>query len=324
MRDEGKENAASTEVMSERDQLGSPLGFHLTPSFRARLRLFASGGGVAIALWSCATMLDPAPHVASKDWARAYEVIEMNLIHSPGSGSEDQARALSEKYPEILSYASATFADRALAEWADKAGNVTWQRRRVSAFCVIAPPEACGQAMRNIEVTERGIKPRFIVAKALYALLDEQERSYLESRFSVRTFADEDFGVVTDRQVHHEMTSGNKAGSALGAALASGAYVDRSFAGAPSSWRYSASDHVATQIVGAAVGGALLDKESSEQYRFRYAIRTQSGKLIQRDDVSSAAIGQSMGSCVDIATMKPLQEDLCSETLEELRKRVRR
>lgn len=110
-------------------------------------------------------MLDPVPHVASKDWARAYEAIEMNLIHSPGSGSEDQARALSDKYPEILSYASTTFADRALAEGADKAGNVTWQRRRVSAFCVIAPPEACGQAMRNIEVSERGIRPRFIVAQ---------------------------------------------------------------------------------------------------------------------------------------------------------------
>lgn len=320
---DGNERMASTTVASRRYQPALPVPFYSLSSLKIRLPLLASGG-VAVALSGCATLLDPDPHIAAKDWARAYEVIEMNLIHSPGSGSEGQARALSDKHPEILSYASSTFAEKPLAEWADKAGNVTWQRRRVSAYCLIAPPETCRQAIRNLEVTEKGIKPRFFVANGLYGLLDEQERKSLESKFAIRVLGDDDFGVVTDRQVHHEVTSGNKAGSALGAALASGAYVDQSFSGAPSSWSYSAADHIATQIVGAAVGGALLNKEASEQYRFRYAIRTQSGKLIQEDDVSSTSIGLSMGSCVEVATMKPLQEDLCSETLARLRERVQR
>lgn len=284
--------------------------------------LFVVCASAAVVMGGCATLLDPIPYAASRDWARAYEVLEVNLINNPGSESEAQACALADKHPEILDHAAGTFSPEALAKWGEVAGNVTWQVRRVSAFCLIATPDQCLMARNNVSEAGRGIKPRFLAAADLYSQLSDAERQRLSSAFSVKLFKDDEVGIVTDRQHHHEATAGSSSGSALGAAVGSAAYVDRSFSGRPSGWNYSASNHLAAQLVGATVGGALLNKEATEQYRFRYAVRTRSGKLIQQDDVSTTSIGQSLGACVEIQAMKPLEDEICTETLAGLRKRL--
>lgn len=153
-------------------------------------------------------------------------------------------------------------------------------------------------------------QPVLRVAAPVWATLSEPERAAVQRRFLVDVSPAESAGVIVDNQGIDQSTPGNQAGSALGHAYGSAAYVDRAI----SSGSYSARSHLGASLLGGLLGAAL-DQKPVSQYRFRYAVRLLDGNIRYYDIVSYEPFRHPPGVCVltPSVTLSPDQL-LCSQT----------
>jgi hypothetical protein len=178
-------------------------------------------------------------------------------------------------------------------------------------LCVIAAllPAALAQAQTPSTIR---------VAEPAWLDLEPPERDILSQRYLVNIFPAQSAGTITDAQTINESTPGTTAGSQLGAAYGSAAYVDRAFRGPR--YNYSATNNITAALAGALIGGALLDQPGRAQFHTRYAIRTLDGQIQYRDEVKGDAFRHSVGICVSVASMQPIDQAICNQTPDTIRR----
>lgn len=146
--------------------------------------------------------------------------------------------------------------------------------------------------------------------------LAPEERDKLQQIHAVRTYAVDRFGVITDVQTIDQSTPGTSAGAALGGAVASAAYIDRSLRGNS----YSAGANLAVGLIGAMLGSAA-DSAPIQQYKTRYTVRLADGEVQYFDEVKSDAFRHSSGVCIHVPEITLATQNLCNQTVESVRKR---
>lgn len=155
------------------------------------------------------------------------------------------------------------------------------------------------------------------VSSAAWNALNDAEKKTIQARFIVQALPKEAFGVIVDNQGVNRSTPGTNSGMALGEAVASATYIDKSF----SHGDYSAREHLGVMLLGALVGSAM-DSRPHQKYQLKYTIRHVDGNLTTRDVTSSEPFRHPVGICVLLPTLiiAP-QQSICTETAESLRVR---
>lgn len=253
------------------------------------------------------------------NWPSAFESMQYQMSKEmPDAYS--RARNLVQDYPKVLQFGYETFAPDKLNKYADHVGEVEWHNIRLKYFCAVATTEQCIQAKQNVHEAERNIRPLIAVLKEFYEQLSPTEIHSLNARNRIKLISRSEVGVVTDRQLQDVSTRGSSAGSQLGAAIGSAAYVDKSFSGSPSNWNYSTSGHLGAQVVGAVVGGVLGNRPAQESYRIQYTIRYRDGHVAYVENLSSSPLGHSIGVCLRTTDLSLLDRSMCDGTIETFRK----
>lgn len=268
-------------------------------------------------LLGCAT--DWAGYARNGEFDKAYNNLEYNL--SKGTADVGHAKAIVSEYPQITAYGLQTFSPEELQRWAIQVGEMEAHKRRVAYFCLIAPAFECKQATENIGKIDSGIKERLLVVKEIYSQLSDSEKSLLNRKFAVRLIGASEVGNVVDKQTQNVSTPGSNAGSALGAAVGSAAYVDKAFSGNPSNWNYSARGHLGAQVAGAVIGSLVGDVQPNELYTVRYTIRAKDGNIQYIDSLTGSPLGHSIGVCIQISDLTLIDESLCKINLIEFKQK---
>lgn len=146
--------------------------------------------------------------------------------------------------------------------------------------------------------------------------LSAEEQDKLKQLYAVRTYAADRFGVITDVQTIDQSTPGTSGGAALGGAVASAAYIDRSLRGNS----YSAGANLAVGLLGAILGSAA-DSAPVQQYKTRYTVKLADGEVQYFDEVKADAFRHSSGVCIHVPEITLATQNLCNQTAESVRKR---
>ena len=146
--------------------------------------------------------------------------------------------------------------------------------------------------------------------------LQVQQRAMLGERFVISVREGNGYGVIIDAQSLNESTRGSNAGSQLGAALGSSTYVDNAFSGSPRNWNYSATGHLTAQLAGALIG-SLADQPGQARFRTRYTIKNGSGGVDYVEEIKADAFRHTIGLCVALGPIRPIEVDTCSMTREQ-------
>lgn len=153
------------------------------------------------------------------------------------------------------------------------------------------------------------------VSSVAWQNLADSERVLIQNRYIVETLPSESFGIILDNQSADRSTLGSIAGSGLGQAVASAAYIDKAIG----SGDYSAKTHLGVALLGGLLG-SVLDNKPQSQYQFRYAIRLGNGEVIYQDTFSKDPFRHPIGLCVTIPGLLVLPEQhICNQTAESLR-----
>ena len=156
------------------------------------------------------------------------------------------------------------------------------------------------------------------VPQHIWDRLNPEQQTGLSERFAVNIVSDRSYGTIIDVQTLDESSRGTTGGSQLGAAYGSAAYVDKAFKG--SNWNYSATNHLTAQIAGALVG-SLADQPAAARFRTRYTIKTGDGGVVYEDEIKSDAFHHSLGLCVALGPMRPIEVAICNLTPREFLER---
>ena len=154
------------------------------------------------------------------------------------------------------------------------------------------------------------------VPQHIWEGLVPDHRRLLGERYIVNVLDGKNYGQIIDAQILNESTAGSNAGSRLGERVASAAYVDNAFSGGPRNWNYSASGHLAAQLLGAAVGSAA-NQQAVARFRTRYTIKTGSGSVEYVEEIRSDALRHTVGLCVTTRPIKPIDFDTCNQTRDQ-------
>lgn len=146
--------------------------------------------------------------------------------------------------------------------------------------------------------------------------LQLQQRALLGEKFVVNVRSGNAYGVIIDAQSLNESTNGSNAGSQLGAALGSATYVDNAFRGAPRNWNYSATGNLTAQLAGAMIG-SLANQPAQARFRTRYTIKNGTGGVEYVEEIKSDAFRHTMGLCVSLGPIQPIDSETCSMTREQ-------
>lgn len=153
------------------------------------------------------------------------------------------------------------------------------------------------------------------VAQPAWDKLSEAERVDISSRYVVQIYPVDAAGTITDVQVADESSPGTGgAGAQIGALTGSAVYADRSI----SAGNYSATRDLSTALIGALIG-SLADRGREPQFRARYTIRMLDGQIQYQDRVMPEPFRHSVGVCVSVANVTPIDQDVCRQTPEQLR-----
>jgi hypothetical protein len=155
------------------------------------------------------------------------------------------------------------------------------------------------------------------VSRLTWEGLSPVEKASIQQRHTVDIREAGTYGVIIDNQGVNESTPGTNGGAALGGSFAEAAYVDRAIRNGS----YSAKNQLAVGILGAVLGSSL-DKPAIQQFHFRYAIKLATGDIIFRDSVQSEPFRLPAGLCIDVASVAPLSQELCSQTTASLRAKL--
>jgi hypothetical protein len=150
--------------------------------------------------------------------------------------------------------------------------------------------------------------------------LDSEQQRIVSSRFVISPLPGDNYGIVINVQVLNESTTGSTAGSQLGAAYGSAAYVDSAFSGSPRNWNYSATNQITARVIGGLVG-SLLDTKPEARFHARYTIRSGHGAVGYVDNYSSNSLTHPVGMCVYINPLQPTTNDVCTLTKEKFLKK---
>lgn len=154
------------------------------------------------------------------------------------------------------------------------------------------------------------------VLRPVWESLSAAERASIQKRHVVDVRESSAFGLVIDNQGVDVSTPGTTGGAALGSAVANATYVDRAFS--PSN-NYSAKTHLAATILGAVIGSSL-DKPGVQQYHFRYALKLHDGEISYRESVQGGPFRHPVGMCLELLTLSPVPQVLCTQTVADVRK----
>lgn len=146
--------------------------------------------------------------------------------------------------------------------------------------------------------------------------LQTDQRNLIGERFVVNVRDGNSYGIIIDAQSLNESTRGSNAGSQLGAALGSSTYVDNAFSGSPRNWNYSATGHLTAQLAGAMIG-SLANQPAQARFRTRYTIKNGSGGVDYVEEIKSDAFRHTVGLCVALGPIRPIDVDTCSMTREQ-------
>lgn len=153
------------------------------------------------------------------------------------------------------------------------------------------------------------------VSAAAWQGLSADEKASVQQKYVIEVMAPESFGTILDNQGLDRSTPGSNAGTAVGAAIGSAAYVDRAI----NHGNYSGKTHVAAMLLGMLVG-STLDQPAQSSYQFRYAIRLGNGNVIYQDTYSSTPFRHAVGVCVFTPAVDLAPEQhLCTQTTESLK-----
>lgn len=154
------------------------------------------------------------------------------------------------------------------------------------------------------------------VLRPVWQALSAAERASIQKRHVVDVREASAYGQVIDNQGVDVSTPGTTGGAVLGSAVANATYVDRAFN--PSN-NYSAKTHLAATILGAVIGSSL-DRPAMQQYHFRYALRLHDGEIGYRESVQGGPFRHPVGMCLELLTLTPAPQVLCTQTVADVRK----
>jgi hypothetical protein len=148
------------------------------------------------------------------------------------------------------------------------------------------------------------------VVPPVWMALTQEEKDSVQKRFLVEVAEPESLGIIVDTQGVNESTPGDNAGSSLGSAVASAAYIDRAI----NHRNYSAKSHLGVALLGGLLGSAL-DAKPVQQFHYRYAVKFLSGNIRYFDVVSADPFRHPAGVCVAVPAVAMLPDQgLCTQT----------
>ena len=154
------------------------------------------------------------------------------------------------------------------------------------------------------------------VPRGIWHILQPNQKALLSDRYVINVLAGNSYGTIIDIQRVDESSRGSNAGAKLGAAYASAAYVDNAFKGRPSSWNYSSTGHLTSQITGALIG-SLANQPAVARYRTRYTVKMGNGGIEYLDEIKGDPFTHSHGLCVAIDPIRPIDSEICNISLEQ-------
>jgi hypothetical protein len=152
------------------------------------------------------------------------------------------------------------------------------------------------------------------VSQSAWLELTSTERELIQKKHIVELLEQDAFGVILDNQGVNESTNGTTIGANLGGSIANAAYIDNAIKGG----NYSAKNQLAVGIIGAIVG-STLDRRPNAQYRYRYAVKLNSGNIKYVDEVTSDPFRHPIGICVSVPSIALIDQQLCTQTVVILR-----
>jgi hypothetical protein len=167
--------------------------------------------------------------------------------------------------------------------------------------------------------------PTIELPQRIASNLGQRELEAIESKNILVKIPDESYGVVIDVQGQDMSTPGSTMGSFLGAEYARRQFNDRFFQDqhnriqqGQSVTPYSSTGSMKAQILGAIIGSGM-DVAPTQMYKFRYSIRTGDSRIVSRDILSNEPFRLSRGTCINVATLQPFQQQVCEWDVEQYR-----
>lgn len=196
-----------------------------------------------------------------------------------------------------------------------KVSSMTFGDKVVSGDMLKDGPAVSMLMARSLSATVA--PPEMVVMRPAWSDLTDTERADALRRYAIDLRHPDEYGVVTDAQSIDQSTPGTSGGAALGAAIGSAAYFDRSFSGGHN---YSAMAALGVGLLGAIIGSAV-DSGPVSQFQARYTLRLASGELVTRDRMHGDAFRYPVGTCVRTMDVEIAASTLfCGQTADVLRK----
>jgi hypothetical protein len=153
------------------------------------------------------------------------------------------------------------------------------------------------------------------VSRSTWDGLDSADQATIQNRHVVEIFEHGSFGLVIDAQGADRSDPGTTAGALLGSVGAQAAYLDRAFSGG----NYSALTQLGFALLGGVLG-SVLDRPSSQNYQFRYALRLSNGEVQYIDAMNKEPFRHPPGVCLSIPALRPISQTVCSNGSDDLRR----
>ena len=152
-----------------------------------------------------------------------------------------------------------------------------------------------------------------VIPGHVWSALSETQKHAFKEAYDVSLIPIESYGIVVDAQTLDDSRPGNNAGSQLGAAVGSAAYVDNAFKG--NNWNYSATKNLAAGLLGAAIGSSL-DTTPTSVFATRYFVKLKNGAVVTVNERKSDPFKIPPGLCVEIGPLRVAQEPICEASKE--------
>lgn len=261
-----------------------------------------------------ASRLGYAKHMISKgDYDGAFSQVRDLLRSSASEDAEYRQKAIEliHANPQVVEAARSRITvesyRRMMNDFSEPAARAFAAEQFEALVSVIPKEEADEMRQRLDELARKGL---LYISEPVFSLLTKDEVARLENERYVRTVKAVDAGVVVERQSADESTPGSAAGTQLGSAVGSAAYIDNAISGPPSNWNYSAKGHLAAGLLGGLFGSSL-DRAPVRQYRFRYTLRLLDRSIVYRDVTTDSPLGHSNGVCISVSDLEQLPQELC-------------
>lgn len=155
-----------------------------------------------------------------------------------------------------------------------------------------------------------------MITRPVWKALTTEEHAQIEAGYESRIVEPEGFGMIIDVQGADQSIPGTNAGAALGGAIGSAAYIDRSLGGG----NYSAGGHLALGLLGAVIGSGM-DRAPTTQFQFRYTVKQGDGEIQYFDEFKTSSFRHSVGVCVLLPDLALISQQVCQQTVDSARLR---